>query len=160
MRRIAVGMVTLLLGCHLACQGRRNPGPTSVPAMAAVVGVYQLAGDARTLSQYGGSGDLDLRADGSFAMRNMPGWWEPGELLSVGSRWAATGHWRVARVPALGPSEPTYLVLEFVEINATPAKVSDFTPFLYGTSPPYEIRIPIGDPDNGHYLILQKQGGG
>ena len=155
---IACLLATLPLSCRRRLQ--RYSYPTSQPSNAAVAGKYAVVGDSEVIKQYGAKGTLDVCPDGTFVMRNMPGWGWQGRLRR-GATWSGHGTWTLINNRRELPDmdvHPFVLRLEFDEIAGRSVHHTDYTPHLVGKAEPYDIYICIGDPDLEHNVILRKSG--
>jgi hypothetical protein len=161
MMRVTVAILCLVMVMSsLSCRrGPKEEYPASQPSASALVGKYEVVGDEQVLHQYGSKGLLDLLSDDTFVMEDMPGWGWRGDLIGQGKLWAGRGTWVITKQNRVPPNFPTCRVqLDFDKIAGSDHTIVDSTPYLVGGEPPYEIRIPIGDPDGGHRLILRKVG--
>ena len=93
--------------------------------------------------------ELIFRADGTFAMVNMPDWWKDGVGQSRGSFESGSGRWRFYKDH--NPWTVWAVELDF------PRFVIPNAIHLQGQKPPYLIHITVGDPDSGHYMLFEKE---
>ena len=110
------------------------------------------ASTIRDLKEHGGyviaKHELILRADGTFAMVNMPDWWLDGAGESKKGFESGSGKWEFYQ----GHFQWTVWGIEL-----------NFGKFATGNlinlrrqKPPYLINITIGDPDSAHNMLFEK----
>ena len=110
------------------------------------------ASTIRDLKEHGGyviaKHELILRADGTFAMVNMPDWWLDGAGESKKGFESGSGKWEFYQ----GHIQWTVWGIEL-----------NFGKFATGNlinlrrqKPPYLINITIGDPDSAHNMLFEK----
>ena len=155
-----IAIACLLATSSSSCRRRRHVYPRSRPSNAAVAGKYAVVGDSEVIKQHGATGTLDLCPDGTFVMRNMPGWRTRRGSLGRDKTWSGHGRWSVRHKEAAPPHflPPCVLFLEFDGIAGKDANHGTSLPYLVGKAEPYDIHICIGDPDGGRAVILRKTG--
>ena len=158
MQRVPMIAITCVLATlSLSCDDRQEVYPASQPSGAAVAGKYAVVGDSQVMKQHGAKGMLDLRHDGTFLMRKMPGWGWERDLLGRDKTWSGQGTWSITNQGRVPPNMPRFVLrLDFDKITGTSETLGDSTPYLVGKAKPYDIHISIGDPDGGRVLILRK----
>lgn len=167
--RIAQGLLipvvaATLCSCNRVAKEEQARYPTSRPTVAAMAGRYVVVGDAGTLARHGAKGQLDLRPSGFFIMRDMPGCVWPGELLAYDRTWSGHGAWSIlGPSPAAGGMPPYSLNLSIQKLNGTPMHLGNSLGYPLRRASPgapgeHEIRFPVGDPDSGDRVILQRIG--
>jgi len=151
-----IAVASLLAMLSLSCRRRRPVYPTSQPSTAAVAGKYAVVGDTEVIKQHGTAGTLDLCPDGTFVMRNMPGWGTRGPV-GRGKTWSGHGRWSVMHHRGAPPHvAPFVFVLDFDGIAGKECHYRNAAAYLVGQAEPYDIHICIGDPDGGRAVILRK----
>jgi len=124
---------------------RNKPNPSDVigiwvPTAATIKDLRERGGYA--LSKY----ELNLRADGTFEMVNMPDWWKDGFGQSNRSFDSGSGKWRFYEDRTVWAIELDFS--KYVVPNAI---------HLQRQKSPYLIHITVGDPDSAHYMLFEKE---
>jgi hypothetical protein len=147
---VVVAVSTLFAGCP-AVDLKELQFTRTKPAESDIVGTWRPTAD--TLKDIRGRGhypvathEINLRADHTFSMRNMPDWWSNGfgeshgQFESGDGTWqfeAGKDVWQIWVVRLHFPSVTTW-------IN------------LYRQRPPYLIFIRVGDPNNGDAMFFER----
>lgn len=145
-----VAMVLGLAGCR-----EKEVYPSRQPDRDNVVGHYRLVGDEDVIAKFGRNGSLELKKDGTFVMSDMPGWRTmENDVLEEGKEWSGEGTWDVRDFPR--DVQRWGLRLDFSVVSGRARNIGVGTVYFGGAEPPHQIRIPIGDPDNGERIVLEK----
>ena len=140
-----------------------NPSTQKTPTLPAVVGTWRLdkAGCAGVLSAANASKvpTIRLNEGGTFSAQDLPNWWNcvtrmlPGKkeysrawvLMSGSGRWTLMkeqGDWVVR--------------LDFPKLPGSPHGL--LAPVrLCGQEPPYRLAVIVGDPDEGQFLLFERE---
>jgi hypothetical protein len=127
----------------------------NMPDRADVIGTWvPTAATVKDLRQAGGYAvskhELILRADGTFAMVNMPDWWASGFGQSGKRFESGSGSWKFYR-------DHNAWTVWAIELDFPKFRVPNSL-HLRRQKPPYLIQITIGDPDSGHYMLFEQRG--
>jgi hypothetical protein len=143
----------LLVGCGLnnSWDKYADSLTTTQPKQEDVFGSYLLTRQTITtngVTALGGrSCQLELRADGSFAVTNYPTWTN-SQLEGFIS---ATGHWRCATVGSVHDNQ-TVWGIRFADTD----RRMDLLSFT-GKAAPYGLLMTYGDPDENAVMIFEKK---
>lgn len=154
---LAIVASVLLVGCQYDPYAHRFT--TVKPKGADVAGSYSLTQQTITRDGLsvlrGQSCQLDLRANGSFALTNYPTWSEAfsatnGQLVGLIS---TTGRWSCATVGTVsdGRTSKEHWGVVFSESGQKLESLS-----LTGQAPPYGLIMTHGDPDAGTVMIFKR----
>jgi hypothetical protein len=157
MRHLTATLFFLLLLILPGCPANLDPPryPTTAPATSDLVGTYRPTAETTTLNLTVGKypptdSFIELRADGTFTIHNIPDWWRTDFGKPTGGFDHGTGTWKTAKQQSWW-----YLELEFPDRKAfaTPTPGTLITGAnLIGQTPPYDLNLTIGDPDTGREL--------
>ena len=90
---------------------------------------------------------LELRADHTFNMHNMPDWWSDGFGRSHGRLESLSGRWELTESKELWRIwEISLHTAEFIT-----------TIHLYHQKPPYQLFIRLGDPNEGDAMLFDRK---
>ena len=146
----ALALCFLLVGCPMV-DLKELRFTRERPAESDIVGTWRATAD--TATEIRGRGryptadyELDLRADHTFSMRNMPDWWRDGfgeshgQLESGEGTWelhAGDNVWQIWMIRLRFPSG-------VISVN------------LYRQRPPYLIFVRVGDPNSGDAMFFER----
>lgn len=143
-------MLALVVG--LGCIGGCSDAPSSETPVSeeAISGRYKSSGEGR-------QGVLVLQKNGEFVARQVPGWQASGQPVPFGSTWDGSGTWSLVRCDGLPPGKRDRIMLHFSIINGAPNTMRDALPYCRASERGIVVHIPIGDPDRGKEIVLQKE---
>ena len=140
-----------------------NPSTQKTPTLPAVVGTWRLdkAGCAEVLSAANASKVPTIRLieGGTCSAQDLPNWWNcvtrmlPGKK-EYGTAWvliSGSGKWTLMK------EQGSWVVrLQFPKLPGSPHGQSALVD-LHGQEPPYRLVVTVRDPDEGRFLIFERE---
>ena len=149
---IAALSVTLVLFTQMSCHGidpaelefTRHP-PIKADLIGAWTPTPSSIKEMRERGKYEISRhELNLHADGSFSMTNMPDWWQDPRGESGRGFKSGLGTWGI-----YNDHGDWVVTLDFADHFRAMVH-------LRHQKPPYLMHVMLGDPDTGHAMLLEK----
>lgn len=158
MSRVAFAILAGVLPVLCACQYDPHAGryTTQEPKDADLVGSYVL--EKFFLPAQAGSNApeirVELRADGTFAAKNVPPWeFDYPEARFFSWLISGEGKWEKGKVGGRSDGKDLWgIYLRAAGDRFSPAG-------LTGNEPPYGLIFTLGDPDSGYALLLKRVDG-